>query len=290
MNFALSLYKIIPALAFRLTLFSLGSFLFTSCSTKTEFESPQGYDFTAPEKILLKEDLLEISGITFHGENDSLFAINDEDGKLFSVRLDKGKSKALRFAKAGDYEDIAVCNRVIFVLRSDGSLFSFAKDSIRGKKVTSVKHDNLLPKGEYESMYYHEADNKLYVLCKECEKEKKHISAFEIELNQDSITRVRSFEINTQSMREQYDLKWGFRASALARNNNGEWYILSSVNKLLMVTDIDWKIRKVYTLSPKTFIQPEGIAFDSYQNLYISNEGNETRNGNILKFKFNPEK
>ncbi len=29
------------------------------------YESPPGYDFSGPERIILKNDLLEISGITF---------------------------------------------------------------------------------------------------------------------------------------------------------------------------------------------------------------------------------
>ena len=49
-----------------------------------------------------------------------------------------------------------------------------------------------------------------------------------------------------------------------------------------------WKIKNVYQLDPAIFHHPEGIAFDEQSNLYISNEGDETQNGNILKFERAP--
>ncbi len=64
-----------------------------------------------------------------------------------------------------------------------------------------------------------------------------------------------------------------FHPSALAQNPlTREWFVLSSVNKLLVITDENWKVKSVYPLDPSVFNQPEGIAFDQQQNLYISNE------------------
>ncbi|MEI9955485.1 MAG: SdiA-regulated domain-containing protein [Ferruginibacter sp.] len=63
-----------------------------------------------------------------------------------------------------------------------------------------------------------------------------------------------------------------------------EWYILSSVNKLLVITDNNWKVQKTYPLDASLFNQPEGIAFDKQGNLYISNEGGDSGKGTILKF------
>ncbi len=266
--------------------FLLSILFLVSCHGKSSHESPENYDFAQPEKIIMKEDLLEISGITFLKDSLNLvLAVNDEQGKIFVLDSLKNMLDFTRFSKPADYEDLSLCNQTIFVLRSDGTLFSFPADSILNEAVSSVEWAAVLPKGEYESM--HARNNTIYVLCKTCDKEKKHISGYALELNQDSITFVNPFAINIESIREEYDLKFGFRASALAWNvKTSEWYILSSVNKLLMITDPEWNVKNVYPLSPKIFIQPEGIAFDQAQNLYVSNEGNETRNGNILKFTF----
>jgi uncharacterized protein YjiK len=79
--------------------------------------------------------------------------------------------------------------------------------------------------------------------------------------------------------------KISFHPSAFAKNPaTAEWYILSSVNKMLVVTDENWKPQAVYRLTPSIFNQPEGIAFDKDNNLYISNEGGDSGSGTILKF------
>ncbi len=269
-----------------------GSVVLHSCVKKPVFENPVGYDFSRPERIFMKEDLLEISGITFHHDNiDSAFAINDEQGKFYYFKSLKKKPDFVRFGKQGDYEDVAAYKQFVFVLRSDGTLFSFSLDSVRNKEVASKRWNDLLPKGEYESMFVNETEHKLYVLCKECEKEKKYISGFEFELIGDSVNLVSSFDIDIKPLREKYEMKWGFRPSAMTWNKSTkEWYVVSSVNKMLLIMDSGWNIKKEYILNPKVFIQPEGIAFDANRNLYVSNEGNETRNGNVLRFMLHPEK
>jgi uncharacterized protein YjiK len=59
------------------------------------------------------------------------------------------------------------------------------------------------------------------------------------------------------------------------------------MENLLVITDENWKVKDAFTLNGNTFYQPEGIAFDSRGNLYISNEGDELSNGNILRFQRN---
>jgi uncharacterized protein YjiK len=79
-----------------------------------------------------------------------------------------------------------------------------------------------------------------------------------------------------------------FHPSALAQHPvSHNWYILSSVNKLLVITDRTWKVKEVHHLNPSIYTQPEGVAFDKNANLYISNEGNKTSNGNVLKMQYN---
>ncbi|RYZ91706.1 MAG: SdiA-regulated family protein, partial [Sphingobacteriaceae bacterium] len=97
------------------------------------------------------------------------------------------------------------------------------------------------------------------------------------------IQQAGSFSVTVTDTEKK---KTKFAPSALAKNpRTGEWYIVSSVNKLLVVADANWKVKQTYPLSVSIFPQPEGIAFDKSNNLYISNEGN-LGNGNILKFVY----
>src|SRR6202000_1491590 len=119
-------------------------------------DSPPGYDLGAPKKYVVSESLHEISGICFlRGNADTMYAIEDEKGKLYYFHLGDNRFPAFKFGNHGDYEDVTILNESEFVvLRSDGSLFVFPLGLIRGsdnKAVQSYLH--ILPKGEYEGLY-----------------------------------------------------------------------------------------------------------------------------------------
>ena len=77
-----------------------------------------------------------------------------------------------------------------------------------------------------------------------------------------------------------------FKPSAVAINpKTNELYILSSVNKLLVITDRRGRVKEVYPLNPVIYKQPEGMAFTPWGDLLISNEAGESGNANILILK-----
>jgi len=57
-----------------------------------------------------------------------------------------------------------------------------------------------------------------------------------------------------------------------------------------VVTDLQWKVKQVIMLEGSNFPQPEGMAFDKYGNLYISNERGNSAQANLLKFTYNESK
>ncbi|RYY55725.1 MAG: SdiA-regulated family protein [Chitinophagaceae bacterium] len=258
-----------------------------------------GYDLKDPEKFNMSSSLLEISGITLGKQNpDTFYAIQDEEGKLFRFTWEeKGRKASSKFAKSGDYEDLAIIGGTVFVLKSNGSIFSFAlADAIYDEIDSVYEWKKLLPKGEYEGMFGDERDGKLYILCKNCKgtKQEETVSGYVFQANAGPASEpvpAGAFEIDVESIKPfSGSVKKGFRPSGLARHPlTGDWYIISGVNKLLVVTGPDWKVKSGHHLSSNLFNQPEGIIFDQQGNLYISNEGDDITEGNVLRFNYKPK-
>lgn len=268
----------------------LFSLLTLKCNISQEEEQTvKHYKIDQPEKFFMPESLLEISGITFHnGESDTIYAIQDEQGRLFRLALGQKKQYNAKFGKQSDYEDVAFANGQALILKSTGSLFSFPFADAIYEEVDSVKEwKNIIPKGEYEGMYGDEATGKLYIVCKNCPQDnsKDLVSGYIIQVG-DSVYQTGTFQIDVDQIKSfTGKVKRGFRPSGLAKNPvTGEWFMVSAVNKLLVVTDSNWKIKEACILNGNTFNQPEGITFDKKGNLYISNEGDDLSQGNILRF------
>lgn len=282
-----------------LALFALTiSFITISCTEKKAkgaqvAQNPPGYDLAKPQKYSMPDILQEVSGIAFeNGKNDFVYAQQDEDGSLFKLPLGSKDETATKFATKGDYEDVSIAQGFAILLKSNGTLYSFPLSETKNEETTNVKvSENLVPKGEYEGMYADEATGKVYLLCKTCkvDKDTKNASGYILDLQKDGTFKTAgNFMVDVSDVDKMTGKKKGsFHPSALAINPlTKEWYIVSSVNKALVVTDPNFKIKSVYHLSSNEFNQPEGIAFDSAGNLYISNEGSETTNGNILRFDY----
>jgi uncharacterized protein YjiK len=265
----------------------------TSCVKKTRYTSPQGYDLTRPVKHRMPESLLEISGIAFNnGNTDTVYAQEDEDGKIYYLKLTDKVARHSKFAKHGDYEDISIINNQAVILKSNGTLYTFPLSDVKNDQAEHVKEwKKILPKAEYEGMYADSKASKLYILCKTCDGEKKGEASpgYILDITPDSVFLSGSFNVGTKAIAKALgEKKINLRTSALAKSPvTGQWYIVSSINRALVIADAGWNVKQVHKLDPKIFIQPEGIAFDKQGNLYISNEGDEFNKGNILYFKRN---
>jgi uncharacterized protein YjiK len=248
------------------------------------------YDLSNPVKYNMPQNLFEISGITFrNGDPKQVFAIQDEDGDLFHLGLADKEAKFTKFGGKGDYEDLAILKDQVIVLKSNGELHTFPISKINDAEVTDViKTKDLVPKAEYEGLAADDKAATVYVLTKEVKKGKKgETEIFAFKFDQGNYTATGTFMLDHKQIAELAGTKkMNFRPSALAKNpKTGEWYILSSMNKLLVITDENFKIKATQALAGDAFNQPEGIAFDKDNNLYISNEGGSLSAGNILMFK-----
>lgn len=277
-----------------LQLFAFASlFFFSACAqTPRVYESPQGYELNAGEPLYLPDALHELSGIAFPKESDELiFAVEDERGLVYFFPPDDPKLQQVKFGKKGDYEGIAISNGYVAVLESNGTIYTFPLEGLQQGEMGAVKMaKNRIPKGEYESLAAAPADSLLYVLCKKCgvDKGTNSTTGYRLRLSKEGeVTNIGTFEIDEAQIDRWSSLKGKrFRPSALTQNpETNQWFILSSINALLVVANENWEVVGAYPLDPARFNQPEAIAFDRNNNLYIGNEGGDvTKKGTLFKF------
>jgi uncharacterized protein YjiK len=267
----------------------------TSCKNENKYSSPFGYDLKKGEKFNMPSSLLEISGIALKdGSSDTIYSVQDEDGKVFKQKWDVKKQKNVKFSSKGDFEDLTIIKDKIIALKSNGTFYVFSLNETNKKETKEVvEFKKLIPKAEYESIYADQVTENVYVVCKNCPQDKKNdqVTGYQLKFNaeQGTLDSAGTFVVNLKPLPQlNRKLKASLNPSAMAKNLlTNEWYILSTANKLLVITDLNWKIKAAHKLNSSVFNQPEGIAFDKQNNLFISNEGDEITDGNIIKFKYN---
>ena len=237
--------------------------------------------------------LEEISGITFLKNTPNMvYAIQDEDGFLFQYDLQQKKLRSkIPFGEKGDYEEVTTDESFFYVLKSNGDIYSFPVNQELHPKTITI-NTGLLPKGEYESMAYDPIHKSLFVLCKECKVDAKNkaVSGYVLSVGHNGVLAYsRTFRLDVSQLSKLYKkIKKTFKPSAMTKRvSSGDWYIVSSIDQALVIADTSFTPKKIVPLPRKDFEQPEGIAFDAEDNLYISSEAGSKKNGKIYRFNKN---
>jgi SdiA-regulated len=264
-----------------------------ACNKKPVFDSPAGYNFSAPIVMKLGKQLSEISGIAYETETNTMLAENDEQGKLFRLQFDKDESgnyKSISFGSKGDYEDVVKTDSAVFILNSNGSLIEMSSIANLFDSIPPVNTYTNSVKGEFESVYLDAAANALVVVCKSCAHEKNKVrSAYKFDLTGMTFANTPFYTIDIATIKKLLrDDAAEFSPSAAAIHPLlKNLYILSSKGKLLVITDLKGKIEKIFRIDPRLFPQPEGMTFAPNGDLYISNEA-AGGTATILKFIYKP--
>jgi len=304
------------------TIYALLFSFFVQCHGSVETESNpvffSAHDFELPYslkdpmvKYELDHDLQEISGLSLSPDRKSLFAIQDEKGKIFQLDKASGEIlKKVKFHKDGDYEGIEVVGDRIFVVKSNGKLYEIRNFDSSDQEL--IKHEFFLEKkNDIEGLGYDPLQNRLLIACKgwpatgESFKEakgKKVIYAFDLETNEmpfDPVYTIKLADIQqylgksmlenkTENLMDFFEGTEGsltFNPSAIAVHPvSGNLYITSSAGKILMVLDRNGRLLHLEKMKKKIHRQPEGLVFDRDGTLYISNEGKDGK-GSISVFK-----
>jgi len=273
-----------------------------------EFVLP--YNLSEPEIVLnLPGKLKEISGLSMSSLSDQLLAVQDEKGIIFSIDTKTGAiTKEQRFWKDGDYEGIEWVDGFIYVVKSSGTIYKVHPDSLDID--ASEKFNTFLkPENDVEGLAYDPINRKLLLACKakagegENFRMSRSIYAFDIDkkvLEPDPQYCIKLEQINEYLATDPFIRKleklnelfaptepeFSFSPSAIARHPfSGDYYLLSSVSKILLILAPDGKIKHIEKLKKSVHPQPEGICFGSKGELFVSNEG-KGGYGKISKFNF----
>lgn len=270
------------------------------------------YDFDNPDTVyFLPGNLNEISGISFY-QDSKIACIQDEHAMIYIFSMKEEQiTSIIDFGKSADYEDIAVVEDDVYVLRSDGTLIMIKNFEANQREVIKID-TRLKARNNTEGLFFDENSNSLLIACKESpsiNKEElydgfKAIYKFDLESNMliekpvylldlsviDSVKTtgtVEKFFIETARKLMLTANGGRFYPSGIAIHpfDTEDIYIISSIGKLLIILNRQGLIMDIIELDQAIFNQPEGICFSDNGDLFISNESGGG-NANILKFSY----
>lgn len=246
---------------------------------------------TEPIVLDLEKGMEEISGLHFNSGDNSLYAICDDKGTLYKLSVTDGKIlDKLKFYEGKDIEDLVMVGDSCYVLNSNGNILSFNyKDSVVREPI--MHHIPEKGKNEFETLYRDKSPGKLELICKECDRDKKkENSSFLFDIGSGSYSDGSiALDVDQILSKSKEKEEKRFKPSAAAIHPvSGELYIISSVNKLLVVASPEGVLKEAYPLDVKLFKQPEGISFTTSGDMLISNESAGKGAATLLYYKYSP--
>ncbi|WP_034259553.1 SdiA-regulated domain-containing protein [Aequorivita capsosiphonis] len=251
--------------------------------------------YTIIHKWDMPNELNEISGISWISE-DKMACVQDEEGIIYIYNFNTELvEKKVNFAKSGDYEALAVVDSTAYVMESSGKLFEVSNYLSPDFEVQQYQTP-FSGKNNMESLVADTLNNRLLYTVKNKDPHSdsyKGIYAFNLETKKSETLPILKIPLDDpifekKDKGDDGDIESSFYPSEIAINpKNGNIYVLTSKKKpQLLIMDNEGKLLKLHQLYPKSFPQPEGLAFSAEGTVFISNEG---RNGtaNILEVEFN---
>src|SRR5690606_32940917 len=254
-----------------LKIFWLFVILFRTCAPNTseirKGSFPQGYQLDQFHKITLTDELEEISGLEWVGD-DQLWAIEDESSIIY--RLDPKTGKVLqkrKFAKNKDIEDLLAVGDTAYVLQSNGTIYQvispFDSDLESKEYPFPIKE-----KRDLEAIVTSQTEPYLYIFCKVCKWDAgpDKASVFRFDLTTMSYDSLPFAVLDRRDIQplfgDGFTRTLHIQPSAAAIHPiENRLYIISSKGKWLLITDLDLTPQDAYSLDPGVFKQPEGITF-----------------------------
>lgn len=243
-----------------------------------------GYPQEKRQLIVLDKAFMEISGM-FYLPDGRIASIDDEEGKIFLIKLNDGTFESIKFAGKGDYEDVVKKGEFYYVLESNGDLHKVTATPPFSTSQIKFKREKKL---EFESIYIDEDANKIILVTKDHRNAGKEILAYSYNIATEAFEDSPYYRIPLSDVYAKIDDNSGeCKPSAAAVHPlEHKIYIVASIGKTLLKCSMKGKVEQAFRLNPAHFPQPEGITFAPNGDMYISNEGAQQGKATILKFPY----
>lgn len=238
----------------------------------------------------LPNTLLEISGITYIGDN-RIAAEQDESGTIFIYDLSsRAIIETLSYDEVGDYEDIAyIGDGIYYLLKSDGTLTEY------NTSTKIVNHYSLSTGAKNnEGLTYDTLTNSLLISTKskagkgKSFKDERYIYSFNLQsktLADEPFFVINIKDIDSYMNGAVSELK--FRPSAIAVHPKTQnIYIISAIDRVAAIFDRNGNILEAIKLDEKNFYKTEGMTFTDTNNLLIANEGDLSISPKLVEFQY----
>jgi len=235
--------------------------------------------------------LKEISGLAatadgrYLGHNDEIALVYELDpehgGVIKSFRLGEAP-------EAADFEGIAVVGGRVFLMTSDGVLYSGPEGADRQSVPYEKQATGLGARCELEGLAFEPAGRILLIPCKRPHDRSREDSVvvFRWSVDRRALASPASIAIPRRELTRHLSGK-DFRPSAIERHPvSGTYFLLSANERALAEITPTGEIVAVRELPKEQHRQPEGIAFTPDLALVIADEGKES--GQLTVYRRSP--
>jgi len=254
------------------------AFLAVACSGSEPISGEVSYN--------LPDKLTEVSGLAVAGR-DSVFTHNDEYAIIYEYRLSDGEQlRAFALGDPtleGDFEGIATDQGRVFLVTSDGLIYSMLPGQ-NGERVAYEVYDSGIgPRCEIEGLSRAPTPGELLLMCKRFRNDTKVplLEIYRWRVGQDNAENEPFLSIPLEGMLEKKE-RSDFRPSGLEYDAAcQQFYIVSARNRLVLVLDAAGKLLGKRKFKSSRHPQTEGITIMPDGRLVMTDEGSRTRNARL---------
>lgn len=227
----------------------------------------------------LPDKLREISGLALTSD-ERLLAITDEEAIVYEIDYRNGSLvKAFALGEPtirGDFEGVAVLDGRVWLMTSDGKLYS-AEEGADGERVAYEKtNTDLGDQCELEGLAANSQAGRLLLVCKESRKKKKGLRIFEWLVAGGKNQDVVEIALDDDAMSDSIDTKRVNPSGITIDPSTGNRIVVAARQQVVFELSSDGRlIDVIMRLDAERHRQPEGIAITPDGRLLIADEADK---------------